>query len=404
MWHLRGAVQAYGWGSSRTIPEFLGIEPDGSPCAEVWFGGHPGAPSTLLPVSPGPAGGDTGPGRLDELVADGAVLGDRVRETFGERLPFLVKLLAADRPLSLQVHPDARRARDGYAREQAAQVPVGLRSYVDDQHKPETLVALTGMRALAGFREPAAVAADLVRSATAPLLTAAAVLDRPGTPSARVAAAFEHVLRLPAAERRRALDALAERPVGDRPWGADPLETARALAVAHPDDAGALASVLLNPVDLPAGHALSVGAGVVHCYVGGFGLEIMASSDNVLRAGLTTKRVDLPELLAAVDFTPHAADVRAPSVTWPVPGVGVQRYDLPFAEFGLRVVDLVDPRARYLPGDPTGPRVVLGLAGTVVVSAPTGRCAVAPGEAVLVGDGEEIALDGSGRVALVAVP
>lgn len=409
MWNLHGVVQGYGWGSPHAIPEFLGIRPDGRTYAEVWFGAHPGGAATVVPTAPRWAhpGADGGARRLDDLVSSDprTVLGERVRDAFGARLPYLVKLLAAAQALSLQVHPDAEQAAAGYARETAARLSDDCRSYRDDRHKPETLVALGAVRALVGFRDPDAIADDLERIGSDAVVDVVAALHAAGTADARIGHAFARLLRLSPHDRRAALQALVGMAGGTStgPWGHDALEVAREVLVAHPDDVGALGTVFLNTVELEPGEALSVGAGVVHCYVHGFGLEIMASSDNVLRAGLTTKRVDVDELLAVVRFAPGPPDVRRATASHPSPGVTVGRYDLPFGEYALDVVDLDGAEPWVCPGS-SGPRLLLGLIGAATVGAPTGRVALAPGEAALVADGEVATLSGVGRVALVSVP
>ena len=153
---LRNPVQHYDWGSTTAIPQLLGVAPDGRPQAELWLGAHPSAPS-LADVG-GPPSARWRP--LDRLVADEprGLLGEEVVARFGPRLPFLLKVLAAARPLSLQTHPTLEQARAGYAREEAAGVPRAApqRSYKDRNHKPELLVALTPFDVLAGFRAPAA--------------------------------------------------------------------------------------------------------------------------------------------------------------------------------------------------------------------------------------------------------
>jgi len=288
----------------------------------------------------------------------------------------------------------------------ALRVPSARRNYADDQHKPETVVALAEMRALAGFRPPLDVAMDLERLGSRDLAPVVAALRGPGAPADVTRAAFELVLRLPSDELGHALAALSSgvATAGSGVWGSDALEVARELAEAFPGDPGALAATFLHALELHPGQALSVGAGVVHCYVRGFGLEIMASSDNVLRAGLTTKLVDVDELLAVLDFEPQPANVRSPMVTRPQPGVCVEHFDLPFAEYALDVVDVVDVEPAFRRHGSVGPRLILGLAGAVTATTPTGRSALAPGGAVLLADGEEVDLAGRGRVAVVGVP
>jgi mannose-6-phosphate isomerase len=157
MRRLENPVRHYPWGSTGAIPHLLGREPDGRPHAELWVGAHPTGPSLLAEQRPG--------ARLDEAIEarPQAMLGAQVAERFGARLPFLMKVLAAGMPLSLQVHPDAEQARAGFAAEEAAGVgrDSPLRRYRDPFHKPELLVALEPFEALCGFRPPAEPAAAL---------------------------------------------------------------------------------------------------------------------------------------------------------------------------------------------------------------------------------------------------
>ena len=270
---ITGAIRHYAWGSRRVIAAYQGRPvPSPEPEAELWFGTHPSAPSTV-------EGGGPVPGPL----------------------PYLLKLLAAAEPLSLQAHPDAARARERFA--------AGDPNYTDPAAKPELLVAVDEFEALCGFADPARTAGRLRRWGVLPALVD--VLDRSADPL-RDAVAL--LLDWPAADRAAAVASVA---------AADPL-SAR-LAADYPDDPGVLVALLLNHVRLAAGQAIFMPAGNLHCYLRGTGIEIMAASDNVLRGGLTPKRVDVPELLAVLRYEVLADPVVAPVnvspgvVTWPVP-------------------------------------------------------------------------------------
>jgi mannose-6-phosphate isomerase len=423
---LENPVRHYAWGSTDALPALLGRAPDGRPHAELWLGAHPAAPSAALRTSRG-AAPVVRP--LDALVtADPAgILGDGVRAAFGDRLPYLVKLLAAQRALSLQVHPDAPRARRRHDEETAQGVRPAQRSYPDPWHKPELLVALAPTLALAGLRAPEEAATALAglgtvgrgtvgrgtvgRGAGEAVADVIAALRAPAPADVRLRTALSRVLALPDAAVAHVTSALTSedpRP-GSAGGGAGPLQVARLLAAQFPGDRGVVASFLLHPVALAPGEALFVDAGVLHCYVAGVGLEVMAASDNVLRAGLTDKRVDVGELLAVVRTDPGP-----PPVLRPVPaawGDGLVRrhYAGTAAEFAL---DLVDVDVEDTAGVPAaavatagGPRAVLGLAGAVTVSTREGRCAVGAGESVLVPDADgPLRLAGRGRVAVVGVP
>jgi mannose-6-phosphate isomerase len=328
MQRLEGAIRKYDWGSTSSIPSLLGCAEDGKPWAELWLGAHPSAPSVVgEPRTP-----------LDELIAadPAGQLGPAVVDRFGS-LPFLFKVLAAAAPLSLQAHPSVLQAEAGYAREDAAGVPIDApnRSFRDRFHKPELICALTDFHALCGFRDPVAtldVLATIDTSALDPIrdrLAAASAVDGLGP-------LLEHLLTLPAADAA-ALVAPVVAACGalgpDR--HADVRAMAAALGERYPGDAGVVTALLLNLVHLKPGEALFLGAGNLHAYLGGTGVEIMANSDNVLRGGLTTKHIDIPTLLEVVDVRPIE-----PVVQRPVAVEGVASYDTPVPEFALERLDL----------------------------------------------------------------
>lgn len=349
---LHNVVRSHAWGSLTAIPDLLGTPADGRPQAELWVGAHPDAPSTL-------ADGRT----LDAAIRSDPhdLLGPDVLRRHGARLPYLLKVLAADAPLSIQVHPHADRAAARFEAERVADLPASQRSYTDPHHKPEMLLALTPFEALCGLRTAEEVRRDL---------EGLRLPDRPGL--ARLLATLERPD--PAASRDAVAHLLVDPDV--RPVVADVVEAARRragtphddvlprLAAHHPDDPGVLVALLMQHVVLQPGEALYLPAGVLHAYLGGVGVEVMASSDNVLRAGLTPKRVDVPELLEVLDpgtgqvglVTPHVEGARR---TWR-PGP---------AEFELHLVD-VD--AGPVDFEPVGPRVLLALDGEVDVAAAGG--------------------------------
>lgn len=291
---LDNPVRRYPWGSRTAVPALTGTPPDGTPQAELWMGAHPSAPSRV----------DGRP--LDALIAadpDG-LLGPATVRRFGPELPFLFKVLAADRALSLQVHPSRAQAAAGYAAEQLRGVPADApeRVYKDRSHKPELLCALDDFEALCGFRPPAATARLLdALGVLAPW--AAALRERPAAEALpallrRALAAGEPELAAVTAALGRTATASA---TADGPY-AEAFAAYARLADEYPGDRGLLAALLLNHVRLGAGQALYLAAGVPHAYLRGVGVELMANSDNVLRCGLTGKHVDAAGLLAVTDF------------------------------------------------------------------------------------------------------
>lgn len=358
---LTPALQTYPWGSKTLLSELRG---DGSPTttpeAELWFGAHHAAPSTV---------GGRG---LDQIISDDpeAALGARVRGEFGDNLPFLLKILAADTPLSVQAHPTREQAEAGYAAENAAGIDLrsGLRNYKDPNHKPELLVALTPFRALAGLR-PASDTIALFEQLNCATLNRYTAMLHDDNEEEGLRALFTTWISLPRTKRVQLIDDIAAicathtTAAGDEQWMTDVKQTFLELNEMYPGDVGVLASLLLNYVELAPGEALFLGAGRLHAYISGMAIEIMANSDNVLRGGLTTKHVDVPELVRILDFStlsdPRVAAVERGVVTdYPVP-VG----DFVLSRHRFAAGGSADD-ALEVAGD--GPAIVLCTAGAVV--------------------------------------
>ncbi|WP_315097868.1 mannose-6-phosphate isomerase, class I [uncultured Cellulomonas sp.] len=364
MYRITPAIQHYAWGSTTAIPDVLALVPDGRPMAEAWFGAHTSAPAT--------AQTDQGMRRLDEIIAADPHrhLGADVASRFGAHLPYLLKIIAADAPLSLQVHPTLERARAGFAAQDAAGIPVDApeRSYRDDNHKPELVYALSRLDAMVGFRAPRR-AAELLADLDTPLAADLHAILAADPTSEGVRAAFEWLLqpdtRPGAADVAKFAEACARRLADGSPSPRTD-RTVKRLATAYPGDPGAVTSVLLNPVTLNAGEALFVPAGTVHAYLHGVGVEIMANSDNVLRAGLTAKHVDVDELLSNVDCVAAPPIRIAPERVY----TATRIFYAPVDDFELSVTRLTDDGATHVPG--RGPRIVLCLEGEVELRAADG--------------------------------
>lgn len=343
---IEGIARNYDWGSPTAIPELLGRPSTGEPVAELWLGAHPSAPSVLRP--------DGTP--LDRRVARDpiAALGADTAEAFG-RLPFLLKILAAAAPLSLQAHPSAAQAEEGFVREEAAGIPIDApaRSFRDRSHKPELICALTEFDALCGFRPPEATIAVFDSIGTPGLVGIADRLRADGSP-AGIARVLEWVLTLDDAGASALVGPVVEA-CGGAPDDDDAVERALVLDLArrHPGDAGVVIALMLNRVTLQPNDALFLGAGNLHMYLDGVGIEVMANSDNVLRGGLTTKPVDVASLIEVVDPSPITPEIQRPALV-----DGIATYASPVPEFSFQRIEL-DGTA-VLDG---GPAIVLCLDG-----------------------------------------
>jgi mannose-6-phosphate isomerase len=384
---LDNPIREYAWGSVDAIPELLGIEPTGRPAAELWIGAHPDDPSRWADHPDRPA--------LDELIAadPSKWLGEAGVAAFGPRLPFLMKVLAADRALSMQVHPSREQAEAGFAAEEATGVPRGSagRNYCDSNHKPELVYALTEFQTFCGFR-PVAETTRLIEalgvaelSGYGPLLAGADGLR----------ATFTTLLSLTGDARERLVEATVagcRRLAGqESPWA----EAAQASVLAaedFPGDVGAVLALLLNYVRLAPGEAMYLGAGTVHAHLRGLCVEILANSDNVLRCGLTPKHVDIPELLRVADFSSLADPRRHPSR----PAEGQLVFEVPVPDFLLTVLD---PAAGpvQLPAD--APQLVLSGEGQAILTCGTEHRTLQPWESIYIAAGQlACTVRGTGRV------
>ncbi|MFF0540179.1 mannose-6-phosphate isomerase, class I [Streptomyces coelicoflavus] len=373
---LDNTVRPYAWGSTTAIPTLLGTEPTGEPQAEMWMGAHPGAPSR------------TGRGTLAEVVDTDPEkeLGAASVARFGPRLPFLLKLLAAGAPLSLQVHPDLAQAEQGYEDEERRGVPLDAphRNYKDANHKPELVCALTEFDGLCGFRAPAETA-DLLDGLGVASLKPYVDLLRAHPEDAALREVLTAILTADPEEMSRTVTETAA--ACDRLGGA--YRPYAGIAHHYPGDPGVLAAMLLNHVRLQPGEALYLGAGIPHAYLDGLGVEIMANSDNVLRCGLTPKHVDVPELLRIVRFEAGDAGILRPEAS----PDGEEVYDTPTDEFRLSRYVLPEGAGALDLTLPT-PQILLCTAGTVRA----GEHELTPGHSVFVPAHEKAEASGTGTL------
>jgi len=330
---LKNPIQEYGWGSKTAIQTLLGLPVSSRrPAAELWLGAHPKAPSQVMVEGEWQS--------LDKVIETDpvSVLGKRVAERFSKKLPFLFKVLAADRPLSIQVHPNLEEAREGFERENKLGIPLNAseRNYKDANHKPEILCAITPFEGLKGFRTPEDILSLMDRVSITTLADELSRLRKEPDGSG-LKPFFTSLVSMDQARRERVIDEAirgAERCVNeDRSfyWMVE-------LNREYPGDIGVLSPIIFNLVELGPGEAIYIPAGELHAYLRGVGMELMANSDNVLRGGLTPKHVDVPELLKIVNFSPEPVRKVTPSGGLP----GEKIYASPAEEFQLSVISVAN--------------------------------------------------------------
>jgi mannose-6-phosphate isomerase len=301
---LKNAIQEYAWGSETTIPELLGQPvPAEKPQAELWMGAHPKAPSQVF---------CDGQWRsLLEVIQENPIemFGEETAASFSNKLPFLFKVLAAAKPLSIQAHPNLEQASHGFARENELGIPVEAphRNYRDDNHKPEIICALTVFWALRGFR-PISEILTLMEKVHSPSLAEEVGLLR-GQPNREGLKSF--FKRLMTMEVGRQHKIVEEVVVSARKWANDETVWTWILRLSqeYPGDIGVISPILLNLIRLNPGEAMYLPAGELHAYLEGAGIELMANSDNVLRGGLTPKHIDAQELLSILSFADNQVNI-----------------------------------------------------------------------------------------------
>jgi mannose-6-phosphate isomerase len=327
---LRNQIKHYDWGSPDFIPRLMGLASNNEPYAELWMGSHAGSSSLVsLP---------SGEMSLGELIAGDPrrYLGEKTAERYNT-LPFLFKLLAAEKPLSIQAHPNLAQAREGFERENRAGLAqdAPARNYRDSNHKPEIICALTPFTGMCGFRSPDEIRRLLslfLDSAPASLSEGFAPLLRAlETPNATTALRnfFEILFNLSLAIKNTLTEfILSAHGAENCEW-----ELMRNFARLYPSDPAVIAPLYLNVFRLEPGEAFFLKAGVLHAYIHGFGVELMANSDNVLRGGLTSKHIDIPELMKVLDFNPLK-----PQIIKPEAHFSCFTYPAPCEEFSLTVI------------------------------------------------------------------
>ncbi|KKY79030.1 mannose-6-phosphate isomerase [Enterobacter cloacae] len=386
MQKLINSVQNYAWGSKTALTELYGIaNPDQQPMAELWMGAHPKS-SSKIDVH----------GEVKSLrdVIDGdkpAWLGNAVNQRFGE-LPFLFKVLCAAQPLSIQVHPNKQASEIGFAKENAAGIPIDAaeRNYKDPNHKPELVFALTPFLAMNAFREFSEIV-SLLQPVAGAHTAIAHFLENPNAEG--LSQLFASLLNMQGEEKAHALAVLAAALNSQQ---GEPWETIRLIAQFYPDDSGLFSPLLLNVVKLNPGEAMFLFAETPHAYLQGVALEVMANSDNVLRAGLTPKYIDIPELVANVKFEAKPA---AELLTQPVKNGAELDFPIPVDDFAFALHDLSRNETAIAQQSAA---ILFCVEGEAILSQGEQRLVLKPGESAIISASEPpVSVSGVGRLARV---
>ena len=353
---LTNPVQNYAWGSHAAIAELMGRSfPTREPEAEMWMGAHPKAPSTVKTRQ--------GDESLMDLIKQHPhdIIG-KAAAAFENRLPYLFKVLAIEEPLSIQVHPNREQAKKGFARENHLSIPMDAaeRNYRDDNHKPECICALTHFWALNGFRDRSTIIRRLRETCSNTLDKGIRELEEHAD-SQGFKRFLDILLNLEENDVEKILDRAV--PYAEARRSRDPaFDWVVRLHNTYPGDIGVLFPLILNLVCLNPGQAMYLPAGQMHAYLKGVGIELMANSDNVLRGGLTSKHVDVSELLKILNFKEQPLEIIEPEKK----RVSEKAYPTPAVEFELSVIEAVEGEP-YTSAKDRGVEILLLTSGEVEV-------------------------------------
>lgn len=357
---LKGAIRHYDWGGATFIPNLIHVEnSDSEPFAELWMGAHPSAPAIAQ------QNGSEQP--LDKVIEDNPrqMLGSKVADHFQNRLPYLFKVLDVQKMLSIQAHPTKKQAEAGFRRENEANIPLDARhrNYKDDNHKPELMVALTEFWLLHGFKPMPDIRDTIHR---VPEFDALQSLVADG----EIYGLYKHIMEMPQANVNAMLQPLEARLARSNPEKNAPDYWAKQAFSDHPPkngdyDRGIFSIYLLNLLKLEPGEAIFQAAGVPHAYLEGVNVELMANSDNVFRGGLTSKHVDVDELLKSLVFdavNPHIIKGEQISATETV-------FRTPAPDFELHKIE-VAPEKPHQCDSAEAPHTLIVLEGKINVNGP----------------------------------
>ncbi|MCI1678548.1 MAG: mannose-6-phosphate isomerase [Ewingella americana] len=387
MQKMNNGVQNYAWGSTDALTNLYGIaNPEGKPMAELWMGAHPKSSSYVK-------GSDGQEIALRSQISANLEqeLGPKVAARFGE-LPFLFKVLCADQPLSIQVHPSKRAAELGFAKENAAGIPIDAaeRNYKDANHKPELVYALTPFQAMNGFRELREIV-SLLQPVSGANPHIAEFLTHPDVDHLRTL--FASLLSLEGEAKSLALGVLksALNNQKGQPW-----DTIRSISEFYPEDSGLFSPLLLNVITLKPGEGMFLYAETPHAYLNGVALEVMANSDNVLRAGLTPKYIDIAELLDNLKFTAKPA---GELLTSPVEKGAELSFPIPVEDFAFSIHSL-SPEPQTLVQNSAA--IIFCIEGQTVLEKGEETQVLKPGESCYLSASESpVEVSGNGRIARV---
>ena len=379
---IKGVVKDYAWGNKDFIPSLIG-DYNGKPQAELWLGTHPSGDARLEDGTP-----------LSRLMHDDRSYLGKDWDRFEGKLPLLMKILAIDKPLSLQCHPNKAQAVEGWAKEKEKREKGEPCSYSDDNPKCEMFLALSPVTAMCGFRDPEVIKADL--AAVVPSAYGRTIK----TISGSIKELFMSLFALPSDEKKAILSELSESLKGSTNPSWDGLfltrcGVARRCLEEHSDDIGCLFPYLLNIVHLRVGEALPIVPDTLHAYVFGNGVELMNASDNVLRGGLTPKRIDLAELERIMSFDEYDAV----KCTASEDGFGRTVYSSPSPDFRL----LSASSGRYeIRNDSVAIAIV--TEGSVRFSSKGDVMTVSKGESVVIPASLEYSMNVNGEIFISEVP
>lgn len=381
-------VQNYDWGSKNALTQLYGIaNPENLPMAELWMGAHPKASSDVIDsqnnqITP-----------LNTLIDSHPelYLGKKVAQTY-HRLPYLFKVLCAAQPLSVQVHPNKKYAEVGFAKENAAGIPLDspLRNYKDDNHKPELIYALTPFKAMNAFRPLDEIAAllDFVSAAHPDIQL---FVQSPS--EEKLSRLFAQLLNLTGAQKELALGVLkaALNSRQGEPW-----DSIKQMVSLYPEDNGLFTPLLLNVIELQPGEAMFLYARTPHAYLEGVGLEVMANSDNVLRAGLTNKHIDIPELIANIDFNSTPAH---DLLNIPEKSGNIWKYHIPVEDFSFNIYS-INHSGVTLTNDTAS--ILFCIEGELVLNSGDKEISIDSGESIFLPAYEKhVSIKGNGKLARV---